>query len=108
MIGVKMTVRELEWSALLEQYGDHHFDAVTMAYGTKPVFEDPYAGWHSSQTRPGGSNRAGYRNPEADVLIEQARIELDDARRYAILKKFHRIIHEDQPFTFLYSPDLVK
>jgi peptide/nickel transport system substrate-binding protein len=102
-IGIKMTVRELEFSALRKQYGDHHFDAVALGSSTSPIYEDPYGAWHSSQTAPGKFNRASYINLKVDALLEQVRLEHDMHRRYDLLNQFHGIIHEDQPFTFLYS-----
>jgi peptide/nickel transport system substrate-binding protein len=63
---------------------------------------DPYQIWHSSQ-RKGGSNYVEFNNPAADALIEQARETLDTNKRNALYHKFDRIIHEEQPYTFIYT-----
>jgi len=102
-IGIIMTLRPLEWSALKELVDSHEADAYTLAFRTTPIFEDPYPQWHSSETRKGGLNRIGYRNPQVDNLLEKIRFEYDEEKRYALLNEFHRILHRDQPFTFLYS-----
>jgi len=103
MIGIKMNLRPLEWSAFIEFVKSHEADAYTLGFRTTPIFEDPYPQWHSSETRKGGLNRIGYKNSEVDALLEKVRIEYDEEKRYALLNEFHRIIHRDQPFTFLYS-----
>src|SRR3712207_8968784 len=42
---------------------------------------DPYTLFHSSQIAPEGMNIGGYKSAEADQLMEEARQELDHARR---------------------------
>ena len=102
-VGIKLTMRRLEWSAFLDRVSAFEYDAFTLGFRAQPVFEDPFGKWHSSQDREGGNNRAGYRNPEADRLLEAIRDEFDEEKRYALLRTFHALMHEDQPFTFLYS-----
>ena len=43
----------------------------------------------------GASNRGRYSNPEVDALIEQALVELDDAKREHILQQAQRMAFED-------------
>ena len=52
----------------------------------------------------GSSNHVGYKNPEVDRLIEQARQEFDKQKRIELNKQIHKIIAEDQPYTFLFCP----
>ena len=40
----------------------------------------------------------------SDKLIEAARTEFDKARRIEMYHRFHEILHEEQPYTFLYCP----
>jgi peptide/nickel transport system substrate-binding protein len=63
---------------------------------------DPYQVWHSSQTAE-GSNFVGFENAEVDQLIEEARREFDAEKRHALFHRIHRIIHTEQPYTFLFS-----
>ncbi len=46
----------------------------------------------------------GYNNPELDRLFDSGRVELDKDRRSKIYQEVHRIIYEDQPTLFLYTP----
>jgi len=46
----------------------------------------------------------GYSNPEVDMLIDQAQAAVDIAVRRALYRRAHRIIRDDAPWIFLYSP----
>ena len=94
----------------LTYYTDEtEFDAATSGFLlSRLAYEDPYGKWHSSQDRKGGNNRAGYKNQKADEILDRVQSEFDVEKRYALLQELHALIHEDQPFTFLYSmPSLV-
>lgn len=104
--GIEMDVRSLEWAAMLKSIASRDFDAVMLAWSTS-IDEEPYQLWHSTQAAQ-GSNFIGFQNPEADRLIEKARVEFDPARRAVMYKKLHSLIHYEEPYTFLFiSPSLV-
>ena len=65
---------------------------------------DMYQLWHSSQSGPTQLNFVGYTNPRADRLIEEIRREYTADRQIALTRQLHRVIAEDQPYTFLYAP----
>ncbi|MBX3176195.1 MAG: peptide-binding protein [Candidatus Hydrogenedentes bacterium] len=99
--GIDVTLRPLEWATFLESVTKRTFDACSMAW-VSPIESDPYQIWHSSQAE-NGSNYVGFVNEEADRLIEAARLEFDADRRAALYREFHAILHEEQPYTFLYN-----
>jgi len=99
--GIELIIDPFEWSVFTQKVIDRDFDAVNMAWGGS-VKSDPYQIWHSSQIES-GSNYVRFNNPEADKLIEQARKTLDEDKRNALYHKFHRIIHRQQPYTFIYT-----
>lgn len=45
-----------------------------------------------------------YSNLELDKAIEQARSTVDESVRMPIWHRVHRMLHEDQPYTFLFFP----
>jgi peptide/nickel transport system substrate-binding protein len=57
--------------------------------------------WHSSQAEK-GSNFVGFVNAEADRIMDDARLEFDEQKRFATYHRFHAILHEEQPYTFLF------
>lgn len=98
--GIDMTAQGLEWTVFLKGIEERHFDAVILGW-SGPVERDPYQIWHSSQIEK-GSNFVGFSNPQADVIIESIRRELDPEKRQALHYQLHRILHEEQPYTFLF------
>ncbi|MGQ0793755.1 MAG: peptide-binding protein [Deltaproteobacteria bacterium] len=99
-VGIRMQIRKIEWAVFTKQLDERKFDAVTLAW-SMGVESDPYQVWHSSQA-VSGSNVVGFRNSQADALIERARTEFDREKRRALYREFARIVHEEQPYTFLF------
>lgn len=46
----------------------------------------------------------GYTNPEVDALIDKTQATADPVRRQDVYRRAYRIIHDDAPWIFLYSP----
>ena len=99
--GIAMSIRPLEWATFLQKVDGRTFDAVILGWSTPPIEEDPYQVWHSSQVEK-GSNFVGYINPEADKVMEEARLEFDEQKRIELYHRFNAMLHEDQPYTFLF------
>lgn len=101
-IGITMTIRQLEWAVFIQKIDEHNFDASTLAW-SMGWESDPYQIWHSSQAVKKGSNFVGFVNEEADRIIEEARREFDTQKRYELYYRFQEIVHEEQPYTFLFT-----
>ena len=72
---------------------------------TTPLTSDPYQLWHSSHAKAeGSSNFISFANPEADRLIGIIRTTADDGERLKAYHAFHRLLHDEQPYIFLFSP----
>jgi peptide/nickel transport system substrate-binding protein len=48
----------------------------------------------------------GYRNSQVDALLDLARMTLDTGRRQQVYRQAYRLIRDDAPWIFLYSPTL--
>lgn len=104
-IGIRMEIWVLEWSAFLHEFIDkRRFEAVLLGWALSRE-PDPYDIWHSSKTQPGEFNFIGYANPEVDELLEAGRRTFDLEKRKAIYRRFHKILYEEQPVSFLFVPD---
>jgi peptide/nickel transport system substrate-binding protein len=89
-----------DFSATLE---GQDFDAVAMAWVTGTPPSDHRQLWHSSGAyKKGSSNRIGFRNAEVDSVLDALDYEDDAAKRLDLYHRFHQVIHEEQPYTFLY------
>jgi len=98
--GIAMEIRKTEWAVFTSRLNDRKFDAVTLAW-SMGVESDPYQIWSSTQAGS-GSNFVGFKNAEADRLIETARQEFDRTKRIELYRKFSEIVNEEQPYTFLF------
>lgn len=102
-VGIEMNIRTLEWATFLQNIEKQQFDATMLAWSLPP-FPDPYQVWHSSQAAVGGSNSVGFINEAADKIIDEARTVFDRDERVKLYHRFHEIVHEEQPYTFLFAP----
>ena len=98
--GVLMELERLDWPALIERLQKGTYEATTLGWSSGPE-SDPYQIFHSSQAKVGGDNRSGYKSPEFDAAVDDARTTMDEDERMQKWHEVHRILHEDQPYTFL-------
>lgn len=102
-IGITMTVTPTDWSVFQQNARMGEFDSYIGAWINDPMPTDPYQLWHSSQATNQGSNYCGFMNQRADRLIEMNRLEFDQQKRNVLMKEFQEIVHDEQPYTFLWS-----
>jgi len=100
-VGIDIALDPYEWSVFIERTKNHQFDAVMSGWGAATPEDDPYQIFHSSQIANRGSNYVSFKNAEADKLLEEARVELDETKRNELYHRFGWILHEQQPYTFL-------
>ena len=105
--GIRMTIRQLEWNAFSEEVHNQKFDCLMSGWASTDPDDDAYQIFHSSQAKDRGSNYVSYANPKVDELIEKARLEFDNAKRNEICKEINRIIYDDQPYLFLFHPQII-
>ena len=103
-IGIRVSIRELEWAALINDFIDKKkFDAIILGWGIG-LDPDQYDIWHSSKTGPKEFNFISYENNEVDRLLEDGRRRCGPEERKAIYDRLQEIMWEDQPIVFLYVP----
>jgi len=100
-VGVKATVRPLEWATFVERIDAGDFEAASLAASASDPNPDPFPYWHSSQWPPRGLNSGYYRNPDADRLMEEARREMREGERIKIYHRLHAIFRDDAPAVFV-------
>ena len=106
--GIIVNINPVEWSVYTERLDEHNFNVCQLGWSLG-WDDDPYQIFHSSQAEvPKGSNAVGFKNAEADQIIEEARGEFDLAKRTALFHRLDRILHEEQPYTFLISPEALE
>lgn len=101
--GIIMKDDPLDWSVMVERLNKKNFQAIMLGW-TADLENDPYQIFHSSQTVAEGDNFVSYKSPRLDKLIDEARRTVDEDKRMTLWREAHRILHEDQPYTFLFYP----
>jgi peptide/nickel transport system substrate-binding protein len=102
--GVLCETEGVEWSVLLQRIRNKQVEAQISGWGGS-VEGDLYQIFHSSGIEGQGDNRVSYSNPQLDKLIEQARTTVDVTARNKLWQQCHAVLHEDQPYTFLFTDD---
>jgi len=103
-LGVKVIVHSISITKFQQEViHPRKFDVLFYAQvlGSDP---DPFVFWHSSEAKDDGFNIANFKNTEVDKLLEDARLTTDRNIRKDKYKSFQKIISEEEPAIFLYSP----
>lgn len=88
-------VRPRDYEVLL--FGQEYF-------GNEP---DPYPFWHSSEKKDPGKNIALFDNKDVDKILEETRETYDLEKRQKSYNEFEKIVSDEKPALFLYSPNYV-
>jgi peptide/nickel transport system substrate-binding protein len=99
--GIAMEPDPQDWPLVQKRLTNRDFDAITLRWGGGSVEGDITQMFHSSQIGDNGDNFMSYVNPELDKTIDEAKSTVDPAKRMPLWHKCHRILYEDQPYTFL-------
>ena len=103
-IGIDCKVRELDWSIFLDKVKGKTYDAMVLGWtGSLRFAPDGYQIWHSTQAVDRGSNHVSFINEEVDGILEDYRREFDMEKRIALYRRFQEILHEEQPYTFMWK-----
>ncbi|MFK8102985.1 MAG: ABC transporter substrate-binding protein [Saprospiraceae bacterium] len=101
--GIDIEIKVKETSVYLADRRRREFEMMPLQARPDPGLYDPYQLWHSKSDTPSGGNFVGFRNMEADKLIEEIRVTLDKKKRDALYLQLQEIIYDEQPAIFLYS-----
>lgn len=91
-----------EWSVMIQRIDERKIESILMGWGGV-VHDDVNQVFSSSQIAGTGDNFVQYSSKELDAALDQARSTLDHDKDMALWHKVHDILHQDEPYTFLYS-----
>lgn len=106
-IGVEVEPVVREQGALIPLVigADRRFDAVIIGWARDVPLNDIDL-WACDQVgQP--FQFTSYCNPELDVVLDSIPLESDRARLRSLIGRYHELVVEDQPYTFLYYLDRV-
>lgn len=104
-LGIAVSLNGVDIADLSATLDDKSFDAICLGWSLGLPPEDPRQLWDSSGAKEkGSSNTVGFANAEIDKIINQLDYEYDPKKRIELYHRFDAILHEEQPYTFLYTP----
>lgn len=104
-LGIDCKTQAFEWTVFIEDFVESdNFDALVLGWTGGDINPDLFQVWNSSQTHPHELNYTGYQSARADDLMDRIRTEYDPDAQIQLAHELHRVIAEDQPYTFLYEP----
>jgi peptide/nickel transport system substrate-binding protein len=102
-VGIALDIRTFEFATFLSDVirGAYQLHTLRWIGGNEDpdIFEYVF---HSAKFSPNGGNRTYYANPRVDLLIDQARGELDQNARKQIYAEIQRTLAEDLPYINLW------
>jgi peptide/nickel transport system substrate-binding protein len=102
--GFDLKIRLIEFATSFKQAQSGEFQIFQIAWsGRIDPDGNSYVFLHSKAPQ----NDGGYSNPEADKLMEEARLVSDPAQRRAIYEKLTKIVLNDEPIIYLYHRTLL-
>jgi peptide/nickel transport system substrate-binding protein len=103
-VGIRAVPTPVSFAGLVNDLlGPRRFEAVLIGW-ENPGDPDPYPLWHSTQSQGAGQNYGGWNNEDADLLMEQARAELNESNRRQLYGELQQIFAEEVPSLLLYYP----
>jgi peptide/nickel transport system substrate-binding protein len=99
-VGIDVEPRLVEWNTLITDLKAKKFEAVVSGWSVDFKFNpnDTF----STEAIEGKYNYPSYSNTTADSLMNLALVTLDREQAKPIWKRYSEIIHQGQPYTFLY------
>jgi len=102
-VGIKAEIVQLEWSAFKEAINKGEADSFWLSW--KADYPDPenflFPVFHSSNWGSAG-NRARFKDPEIDRLIEDAQREPEENKRLYYYSEAERRVTEEAPWVFFW------
>jgi ABC-type transport system substrate-binding protein len=99
-LGVDIQVEQQDFGLFLQTLDDHDFQMFSL--GWVADYPDPQNFLDIKLHSQSRNNETQYANPEVDQLLDQARLELDEAARLELYQQAEEIIVEESPWVPLY------
>jgi peptide/nickel transport system substrate-binding protein len=100
-VGIDAQPRLAEWNSLIDRLKQRNFQAVVSGWSVDFKFDPTEV----LGCAAGVYNYPAYCSPRADSLVQAALTTLDPDAARPLWERYQEIIHQDQPYTFLYYLD---
>lgn len=100
-VGINLDIKMMELNVYVDAWLAGDFDMAVALNGGKP---DPFTMYNRYWTKDGNLQHvANYIDDELDTLMNQGRVETDQAKRKDIFAKFEKHLVEMSPWVWLYT-----
>lgn len=107
-IGIVCNLNGVDIADLSASFDDKSFDALVLGWSLGSPPEELRQLWFSAGAKEkGSSNAIGFANTEVDEIIDKLDYTFEEAERIKLYYRFGKIIYDECPYTFLYSPKAV-
>ena len=105
-VGIEMIPEKMELGTFIDKLYERKLDSWVAGFGVPiPLELKPY--WYSDPNI-GFLNFSSYQNAETDKILDRLETKLSIERKNELIKEFQKIIHQDEPVTFLYwTPNII-
>jgi peptide/nickel transport system substrate-binding protein len=108
-VGFNIEILQVDGAELIRRYVDEtDFDLFYNAGGVfraDPSISATY--FHTANFTPGGGNGSHYSNPQVDELFDAGKSQTDNEERKATYTQIAKILNEEVPWIFLWSPNSI-
>jgi peptide/nickel transport system substrate-binding protein len=105
-VGVLLDLRPLEFATFYSDITHGSFQLYTYRWiggnNDPDIFDFVF---NSKNMPPNGVNRGHYHNPMLDTLLDEEHVEMDQAKRKAILSNVQKLVADDEPYVNLWYLD---
>jgi peptide/nickel transport system substrate-binding protein len=101
-LGITVNITDVDFNTWLDREANGEFDAFMLSWVGNIDPDDFYYAQHHTGAN---FNFQGYSNSEVDSLLDQARVETDQAARKDLYDQAAKIIVDEASYIYLYNPD---
>jgi peptide/nickel transport system substrate-binding protein len=106
--GIDAELNPVDWTVMDSRMKSRDFDAISLAWGAGSMEDDIQQMFASASIKDQGDNFVSYSNPQFDAALHHAEYTVDDQKRMEFWHQCDDVLHEDQPYTFLETPKLIR
>ncbi len=103
-IGVGLDIRPVEFQTWVARVKAHEFEVAIGGWAIPSSLDMSFA-FHSREI--GNYNFGAYSNADLDRLLEAASVAATTAEKRELFVEIQALLHEEQPYTFLWEPRML-
>ncbi|MFB1297104.1 ABC transporter substrate-binding protein [Mycobacterium sp. pW049] len=104
-LGITVNIRTVDFATWLDEQNSGNFDMLMMGWLGNIDPDDFYYAQHHTD---GTSNAQKYSNPEVDRLLDEGRVDTDEASRKAVYAEAATLIADEVSYIYLYNPSVIQ